>query len=921
MADLRAVPALDGLNDAAQRDNVSAALNIGLSNWTVSAWIRTSAANTNNMTIAARYECGQGNCSSPDGNASSWWEFGVGPDGKLFFGARGDTGDNDFHSAGGTNDLRDGQFHHVAGVLDRGANLIRVFVDGVLAGTNSAAGVGEVRDPVSPFSIGKRFVVSFVSPQFFFNGNIYDVRVWTVVRSAANLVSDSAGPSRGDEVGLAGYWPLNEGFGSTAFDHTTNGNHLTLQGNPAWQALVSQTNTTDRIVQLQGFDPDNDALTASITTLPGAGMRLFQTLDGLTRGLQITNTPTLVSNANKRVILAPPLAASTNYFFRYRFNDGFANSIETTVALAAQAVPGADTDGDGLPDAYEVANNLNPEVNDAAQDADSDGLNNLREFHFGTLPRSPDSDNDGASDGNEVFGTFDLAAWWRAENDALDAARTNHGTLNGGAGFTAGVLGSSFSFDGADDSVSVPDDSAHRLQTFSLEAWIRTTGITPAALAGFIVAKSGNNGGDGFELAVGTPSQSGRLRFTMNGGQNGADLFSSASVTNGAFHHVVATYDGAVMRLYVDGQFDAQQAVALTVAYPAGIPLFIGRREHGTIPGFFSGQIDELTVHRLAVTPTQVTNLFLAGGLGSIGKGSHPLDPDTDDDGILDGIDPNPFTSNADFDGDGIPDADDPDIDGDSLSNTNELALGTDARKPDTDGDAWRDGAEVEAGSNPLLAASVTILFHVGQPEVGLILPTLIFSGAVTNGVTVAQPEVGLILPALAEFTELTNGVTVGQPEVGLILPGFQITEVTNGLTVAQPEVGLILPASPDFSSLTPGLTVAEPVVVLRLDVSARSESISPRIQGLVLRVAQLETASEVAAAALSTTTPASNRPKVVLEWTGPARGTYTIEASTNLQTWMAVPMEPLTSVNGTFRVRCDVVAPAATFYRLRHMP
>jgi hypothetical protein len=45
------------------------------------------------------------------------------------------------------------------------------------------------------------------------------------------------------------------------------------------------------------------------------------------------------------------------------------------------------------------------------------------------------------------------------------------------------------------------------------------------------------------------------------------------------------------------------------------------------------------------------------------------------------------------------------------------------------------------------------------------------------------------------------------------------------------------------------------------------------------------------------------------------------MEASTNLQTWTPVPMKILSSENGNFRVRCKVMAPAATFYRLRHTP
>jgi hypothetical protein len=53
-----------------------------------------------------------------------------------------------------------------------------------------------------------------------------------------------------------------------------------------------------------------------------------------------------------------------------------------------------------------------------------------------------------------------------------------------------------------------------------------------------------------------------------------------------------------------------------------------------------------------------------------------------------------------DLDRDGIPDRDDPDIDGDSLPNTAEASLGTDPRNPDSDGDGIADGEEVDAGAD-----------------------------------------------------------------------------------------------------------------------------------------------------------------------------------------------------------------------------
>lgn len=54
----------------------------------------------------------------------------------------------------------------------------------------------------------------------------------------------------------------------------------------------------------------------------------------------------------------------------------------------------------------------------------------------------------------------------------------------------------------------------------------------------------------------------------------------------------------------------------------------------------------------------------------------------------------------ADLDGDALPDREDPDVDGDGLSNDAELAIGTNPRSPDTDDDSIADGEEVVAGTD-----------------------------------------------------------------------------------------------------------------------------------------------------------------------------------------------------------------------------
>lgn len=211
-----------------------------------------------------------------------------------------------------------------------------------------------------------------------------------------------------------------------------------------------------------------------------------------------------------------------------------------------------------------------------------------------------------------------LVAWYEGENNLLDSRGGNNAVqVSNSMGYASGKVGQAFDvpFMSAQNRWDAPDNPSFNQQNLTLEAWIKTGGTSTI---GFIASKSGADASSGYEFAIGAPAPGGKLRFLLNGGTGGADLFGTSSVTDNIFHHVAATYDGSVMKIYIDGVLDAQKSVAMTINYPANHPFVLYRREYNgsSAPENFPGQIDELGFYNRALSAAEIQSIFNAGSAG-----------------------------------------------------------------------------------------------------------------------------------------------------------------------------------------------------------------------------------------------------------------------------------------------------------------
>jgi len=142
-----------------------------------------------------------------------------------------------------------GQWVHVAAVLDGGGtpDRLHIYVNGVeeTGSWGTSGSPSAISDILSrALTIGRRHGGS--EP---FVGQIDDVQLRNRALSASEIRAEMYARLTGTEPGLVGYWPMQEGTGTSAADASGNGNTGTLSGGgpaaqPTWAASAAESRIT-----------------------------------------------------------------------------------------------------------------------------------------------------------------------------------------------------------------------------------------------------------------------------------------------------------------------------------------------------------------------------------------------------------------------------------------------------------------------------------------------------------------------------------------------------------------------------------------------------------------------------------------------------------------------------------------------------
>ncbi|WP_348811461.1 LamG-like jellyroll fold domain-containing protein [Flavobacterium maritimum] len=501
-------------------------------NKTISCWIKTTTTSGTPRIFAKR--------NGASGNGYEFWTGNGTNAGKFAMNMQGTGTPNSISTAGySTNSIADGNWHHIALVLDASSNrTVYGYVDGVLANTGKT-----FTSISSDFSNALNFVIGATSDtnnNFKWAGQIDDIRVWNKAMTAAELIADMTTVVNGPTANLLAAWDFENINGATVPDVSGNNHSGTLFGTP------TVSNAFPMILSLDGI---NDYMSV-------ANHADFN----LAAGQSLTVTCRIkTADFSKRILSKRPNGSGIGYEFINNSSSGGGQfGVNLTTSGGAAGPP------------YGTTNISNNSWHHLAMVVDV-ATTSCKIYVDGTLQQTKTTTNIGgintvSNTGNLLFGTLsNFASYMNAQiddirfwNKALTSAEITADKIAIVTGSEANLL-AAWDFENV-NGLTVPDISGHNhpgtlnggatviAQTNSMQinsvSLIQTelpTGIGDTSQR-IIAVKITTNG-------TINPLTVNALNFTMNGTTNISDVTNIkiySSGTNSIFNTGTATLFGTV---------------------------------------------------------------------------------------------------------------------------------------------------------------------------------------------------------------------------------------------------------------------------------------------------------------------------------------------------------------------------------------
>ena len=482
-------------------------------------------------------------------------------------------------------------WHHYVGTYDPAAGVSKLYIDGVHVASSNIS--FPINTDTGPLMIGK----DDYWESRHFDGKMDDVRIYNRALVATEIA---------ELYGLTGHWKMDEGSGATAADSTAFANHATLYGatwttDCAGNSGLEFDGISDTASTNASFDPPERGAVAmwfrsdgppAARQRPwgvGSDFEMWQDPDGFvscdvsTDGFQggfITTDPLHMDGRWYHMIAEYD---SDDDSYAIYINGELHKSGISTWAMTKQA-----------------ANTLTFGTRTGITEYFEGGI---RDFRIYNRPLT-------ASEKSELSG---LAGYWKLNESsgtvAVDSsANGNVGTYTGGVLLNqTGTIDEAADFDGADDYVTVPDDSTLQMDNvFSISGWIRPD--TSSNVDQMVLNKEGE-----YEIAL---SPSDELKWGITNTDPGWSWHGTGHIVAiGKWTHIALTYDNGTVNTYANGILvdTYNGSGSIGDQYTLLNELRIGGRSNNPSGKYFDGLIDDIRLFKRALCPIEIYGQYKTG--------------------------------------------------------------------------------------------------------------------------------------------------------------------------------------------------------------------------------------------------------------------------------------------------------------------
>ncbi len=545
--------------------------------------------------------------------------------------------------------ILDNQWHLLGATWDgtTGTNGMKIYIDGTLS-AQATATVTPAQTTASTFNFGgngnNNDYAGLLDEARVYNRalsveeikGLYDVGQSDKTNSS---ISQPQGTGRLDS-GLAGYWKLDDGSGTSATDSSTNASTGTLTSGPTW--------TTGQIGGAVNFDGTDDYITAGdqatletnnslaiggwfkLDTLP-SGNRMFLVTKGGTTSYYEYELNVNGANSNKirftlgaigggAYLSTDSITAPTTGTW-FHVMGVFDKSTLSVKVYYNGVLEGTSTSTSGTLESTKNSN-FNIGKRDDSAETELDGLADEVRVYDRTLSADEVAQlyrlnapmgTDTSMKGYWSFNGSDMLSSTAA---ADRSGAGNTGTLTGNAARAIGKIGQGITFDGSGDYVDVGDMASIEGQSqVSFAAWVKPR--TLVDFAGIFGKQFSDSGNDLSVIAGGGAIPNTSVIFIIRNGSNDYGYTGSGKLAAGTWTHVVGTFDGSQsgnanrMKIYING---VSETLTFSGTIPATTPSSTTPMTIGKISTFyFDGFIDEARIYNRALSAGEAASLYNQG--------------------------------------------------------------------------------------------------------------------------------------------------------------------------------------------------------------------------------------------------------------------------------------------------------------------